>query len=244
MMRREAVYSFAELTVHVSHQYEYLSEMCRDYISTRTPDVSITLTDEDVARERERSEDGCTNAPYLESLAFYRKLCEWAVFHRVLLFHCSAIAVDGVAYLFAAPSGTGKSTHTALWRRVFGERAVMINDDKPLLLLEQDGARVFGTPWDGKHRLSNNISAPIGGICFLARGEQNEIERVSPNEALPRLLGQTFRPEGAEGTARMLQLAIELTARVPMWSLRCNISEQAVHTAYGAMNVMRKDEKE
>lgn len=240
-MMREAVYTFAELTVQVSHRYGYLTEMCQDYISTRTPDVTIEVTEADILREQERSEEGCTNAPYLESLAFYRKLCEWAVSRRVLLFHCSAVAVDGVAYLFAAPSGTGKSTHTALWRRVFGERAVMINDDKPLLLLGQDCVRVFGTPWDGKHRLSTNTSAPVGGICFLARGEQNTIERVSPNEALPRLLGQTFRPESAEGTAGMLQLAIELTARVPMWSLHCNISEQAVHTAYEAM---RKDTNE
>ena len=241
MMMREATYSFAGLTVHVSHQYEYLTEMCQDYACSDEPLASFVITDEDVAREQARSEDGCTNAPYLESLAFYRKLCEWAVTRRVLLFHCSAVAVDGVAYLFAAPSGTGKSTHTALWRRVFGDRALMINDDKPLLLLDESGVRVFGTPWDGKHRLSTNTSAPIGGICFLERGEQNKIERVSPNEALPRLLGQTFRPEGAEGTAQMLQLIIELTARVPMWSLQCNISEQAVHTAYTAM---RKDFKQ
>lgn len=241
MMRREAIYSFADLTVHVSHRYEYLTEMCQDYISTRTPDVAIEVTEEDILREQERSEEGCTNAPYLESLAFYRKLCEWAVTRRVLLFHCSAIAVDGVAYLFAAPSGTGKSTHTALWRRVFGDRAVMINDDKPLLRLNEDGVLVCGTPWDGKHRLSTNASAPVGGICFLARGEKNTIERISPNEALARLLGQTFRPESAEGTAQMLQLAIELTARVPMWLLHCNISEEAVHTAYEAM---RKDMKE
>lgn len=238
MMRYEQVYSFADLTVHVTHQYEYLTEMCRDYISTRTPDVSIVVSDEDIRREQERSEEGCTDAPYLESLAFYRKLCSWAVSRRVLLFHCSAIAVDGVAYLFAAPSGTGKSTHTALWRRVFGDRAVMINDDKPLLRFDESGVRVYGTPWDGKHRLSTNTSAPVGGICFLARGEQNTIERVTPNEALPRLLGQTFRPDHAEGTAQMLQLAIELTARVPMWLLHCNISEQAAHTAYQAM---RKD---
>ena len=235
MMRYEGVYSFADLTVHVTHQYEYLTEMCRDYISGKEPDVSITVGEEDVLREQERSEDGCTNAPYLESLAFYRKLCEWAVSRRLLLFHCSAVAVDGVAYLFAAPSGTGKSTHTALWRRVFGERAVMINDDKPLLRFDENGVYVYGTPWDGKHHLSTNASAPVGGICFLARGEQNLIERVPPNDALPRLLGQTFRPDSAQGTAQMLQLAIELTARVPMWLLHCNISEQAAHTAYQAM---------
>lgn len=50
-----------------------------------------------------------------------------------LFFHSSALMLDGKAYLFSAPSGTGKSTHTALWQRHFGGRVQMINDDKPII---------------------------------------------------------------------------------------------------------------
>ena len=32
-----------------------------------------------------------------------------------LLLHASAVEVDGKAYLFSGPCGTGKSTHTKLW---------------------------------------------------------------------------------------------------------------------------------
>ena len=200
------------------------------------PLFSLDIAEQDVERERARAEHPDADEAYLESLACYRKFCERAVFERVLLFHCSAVSVDGVAYLFAAPSGTGKSTHTALWRRVFGDRAVMVNDDKPLLRLSPQDVLVYGTPWDGKHHLSNHICARVGGICFLSRASENRITRVSPNEGLGRLLVQTFRPDSTEGTAQMLKLAIELATRIPLWSLECNISEDAARLAWHSMS--------
>lgn len=76
--------------------------------------------------------DGEYSLSYLETLAVYRKIVTRLVFSDILLIHGSAIAVDGKAYLFTAPSGTGKSTHTRMWREYFKDRAVMVNDDKPL----------------------------------------------------------------------------------------------------------------
>ena len=235
MMQTEQ-YCFADIPVSICYRYEYLKEQCKDYVSTLPPVLSLEITEEDLARERARAEHPDASEDYLESLACYRKFCSQAVFDHVLLFHCSAVAVDGVAYLFAAPSGTGKSTHTALWRRALGEQAVMVNDDKPLIRLSPGQVLVYGTPWDGKHRLSNRISAKVGGICFLSRAAENHIERLSPNDALPCLLGQTFRPDSSDGTAKMLQLVIELAGRVPMWSMGCNISEEAAWLAYRSMS--------
>lgn len=235
-MVRSERYSFADIPVAISYRHQYLAEQCKDYLSTDEPLFSLDITEKDVECERARAEHPDADEGYLESLACYRKFCERAVFERVLLFHCSAISVDGVAYLFAAPSGTGKSTHTALWRRVFGDRAVMVNDDKPLLRLSAQQVLVYGTPWDGKHRLSNNICARVGGICFLSRASENRITRVSPNEGLARLLVQTFRPDSMEGMAQMLNLAIELATRIPLWSLECNISEDAARLAWHSMS--------
>ena len=228
-------FCFADIPVQVCHQYSYLSNQCRDYVCDAAPEMEIEITEQVMCRERERAEIPGSPEPYLESLAVYRMFCERAVHRRVLLFHSSAIAVDGQAYLFAAPSGTGKSTHTALWRRMLGDRVQVVNDDKPLLRVTENGVLAYGTPWDGKHHLSNRICVPVGGICFLSRGEQNTIHRVSPNEALPSLLEQTFRPEDAQGTAQMLNLLIELCMRVPLWSLACNISEEAAQLSYHTM---------
>ena len=99
------------------------------------PDFVIEVTDEEVEREKKKSEPGASKG-IIESLAIYRKLCEKILDRNCVLFHCSAVAVDGKAYLFTAASGTGKSTHTRMWRQHFGGRAVMVNDDKPILRME------------------------------------------------------------------------------------------------------------
>ena len=94
-----------------------------------------------------------------------------------IMLHASAVVVDHRAYLFSAPSGTGKSTHTQLWLKKFGPRAYLLNDDKPALRRIDGTWYAFGTPWSGKCDLSVNRQVPVAGICFLQRGEEN---RISP----------------------------------------------------------------
>ena len=169
---------------------------------------------------------------YLESLAVYRKICEAMVDFDTILMHGSVVAVDGEAFLFTAKSGTGKSTHTRYWREVFGERAVMVNDDKPLLKLTDDGVLACGTPWDGKHRLSTNVCLPLRAICILERGETNEITPISAREALPMVFQQTYRPKKL---SKYMEIIDKLTQRVKFYRLRCNMSQEAARIAYEAM---------
>lgn len=229
-------YKFADTAVRVSYETDYIERQCREYLSDEDPEIEITVTESDVELERSRADSDGYKYGYLESLAFYRKFCSYVVNKNILLFHSSAIAVDGKAYLFAAPSGTGKSTHTRLWRETFGNRAVTVNDDKPLIKVEDGRLTVYGTPWDGKHRLSNNIAVPVKGICFLTRGKTNTIERLSSMQALPEFLSQTFRPVEEDGVRKMLELAMKVTAEIPMWRLACTISDEAVKVAYEGMS--------
>ena len=173
---------------------------------------------------------------YLETLAVYRKICDQMPERDTFLFHCSAIAVDGKAYLFTAPSGTGKSTHARLWREVFGDRAVMINDDKPLLRVTSDSLLVYGTPWDGKHRLSTNTVAPVAGICLLERGEENCVERIAKEDAFPRLLQQTYRPQSPVELMKTMELLDAVASNVPLCRLRCNMEPEAARVAYDMMS--------
>ena len=153
-----------------------------------------------------------------------------------ILFHGSVIAVDGIGYLFTAKSGTGKSTHTRLWREMLGERAVMINDDKPLISLSENGIMVYGTPWDGKHRLSTNIGVPLKAVCILERAEENRIVPITKKDAYNMLMQQVYRPTGAEGMMKTLALIDRLAAGVKLYSLGCNISPQAAEIAYRTMS--------
>ncbi len=243
------LYRFADTYVEIESLCPQFAEMAHDYKAGAPEDgagalFSIVMSQEDIdaervhARlqdEREGIEPRNFSDGYLETLAIYRKLCEKLIERDVILFHASAIEADGKAYLFTAPSGTGKSTHARLWREVYGNKVRMINDDKPLLRVGENGATVYGTPWDGKHRLSANVSVPLGGICVISRGETNTIKRLRPAEALPHLLRQIHRPGSTAGSANMTELALKLAAGVPAYALSCNMEPEAARVAYEAM---------
>ena len=227
-------YQFAGICVEVNHIYPYFAEQAKNYICSEAPELTIAVTQEDIELERRREDKDATDG-YLESLVIYRKLCENLIDRGILLFHSAAIRMDGKAYLFTAPSGTGKSTHIKLWRKRFGKAVGIINGDKPLISVTKDEIRAWGTPWDGKEHWSANVSAPIAGICQIARGEKNVIRRVAPEEALSQLFTQTYRPETPDGMRKTVQLLAEISRRVPFWQLKCNMSMEAAEVSYAAM---------
>lgn len=223
--------------------YNDTYELCKGYFTGKTAEKDIVINKSDVEKEQIRADE--TNRKegtdchytdgYLETLAVYRKICDYLAGKNVILFHSSAIETDGEAYLFTAPSGTGKSTHARLWREYLGDRAKMINDDKPLIKITADRAFVYGTPWDGKHRLSRNVSVPVKAVCFLERGSNNVIEKVNEG-IIPGLFAQTYRPEGKENLATVLNSVIKLTSLAEFYRLKCNMEPEAARVAYEAMS--------
>lgn len=216
-----------------------------DYLTDNDAVLRLTITPEDISCERRISDRAATDEgrpilpwpeTYLETLALCRKVADILVQYDTLLFHGSAIAVDGEAYLFTAPSGTGKSTHTRLWRELLGKRAFMVNDDKPFLKLAQNGFEVYGNPWDGKHHLSRNVRVPLRAVCLLEQAKDNRIEPVSPSELYPSLLGQTYRPRLPEAMARVLKLTDRLVSAAQLYRLGCNMKPEAARIAYVAMH--------
>ena len=129
---------------------------------------------------------------YLENMSIQNILSKRLLDYNVLLLHGSALCMDGEAYIFTAPSGTGKSTHVRYWRETFGDRVWMINDDKPMIRMENGKATVYGTPWDGKHHLSRNASAPLKAVVWLKRDKENHIERLQIAADVKEIL-QTLR---------------------------------------------------
>ena len=243
-MSTDAVYRIAEHTIRIKTLYERMHSEAAAFAASGVPDLTVEISQADIDAEREQSArtneaEGLGNPSYsdayLETLAVYRKIAERLPLSGIVLFHGSAIAVDGEAYLFTAKSGTGKSTHARLWRALLGERAVMINDDKPLIRIAPDGATVFGTPWNGKHRLGINGSAPIRAICLLERGERNRIERIDPRAAYPMLLQQTYRPASLDALKATLTLLDTLMQTVAFYRLSCNMEPEAARVSYEAM---------
>ncbi len=205
--------------------------MCAPYRTEGDPDFSVATSLDDI--EAEATSGQSFPSSYLETLAVYRKIAERMPLFDGFLMHGSCIAVDDSSYVFCAPSGTGKSTHTALWRRLLGERAEMVNDDKPLVRFSSGTAYVYGTPWDGKHHLSCNMSVPLKSVCFLERSETNSIRELSFSEALPFLIRHVYRPSDPVALEKTLGLLKRLDIR--FYNLRCNMEISAAKLSYSAM---------
>lgn len=162
---------------------------------------------------------------------FYKRLLSFNGF----MLHSSAVELDGRAYLFSAPSGTGKSTHTELWLKHFGERARIINDDKPAIRIIGDTVYAYGTPWSGKSDLNLNVGVPLQGICVLERSAENFIKPLDEGTAVFSILNQTLRPAEEKSMEKLLELLDKVIVKVPVWRMGCNISEEAAVMAYEAM---------
>ena len=228
-------YEFAGKTVEVNSLHEAVHRYCAAYRTDAPADFSVTISQEDIEYERAREETPGHADAYLEELAVYRKVSEKMPYYDTILFHGSVIAVDGAAYVFTAKSGTGKSTHTALWRRLFGDRAVMVNDDKPLLHVG-DVVTAYGTPYDGKHKLSNKIAVPVKAVCILERAEENSIVKITRSEAYPMLVQQAYRPVDIAAMQKTLSLIDKMADSVELFRLGCNMDPDAARVAYEGMN--------
>lgn len=237
-------------TVAVTAQFESTRGFCAQYLCGEKADFSVKIEREDLLYEREKQlrEDALENRPplrysdeQLEVTALLRKITEELFAFDTLLFHGSVVAVDGKAYLFTAKSGTGKSTHTRLWCSALGERAVIVNDDKPFLRFTQDGILACGTPWNGKHRRGANISVPLEAICILERGETNHIRAIQAKDAVFMLLQQSSRPLHGKTLPKYMELVDRLAGSVKFYQLACNMEPEAALLSYETMSAGRKD---
>ena len=241
--RREGAYRIADRVIRIESIHGAVHDLCADYRCTEQVKAADQIDFKVLTRQSDIE---------LERVKFAERMPDYDTF----LFHGSCVAVDEEGYLFTAKSGTGKSTHTRLWRQLFGNRAFMVNDDKPLIRICDQGpdeegtnALVCGTPWDGKHRLSTNIRVPLRAVCLLERAGknwENEIREITMAEALPMLLQQAYRPAMPAGLRKTLELLGKLgkgekqaeecgKGVVRFYRMRCNMEIEAAEMAYKAM---------
>ena len=242
----------ADVLMDVSSQYEMLAEYCRDYIvEDKAEEVSerLVLTMEDIEKERaiaEKSGESVStlgsqqNMPqyspqYLEMLAALRKIADFMPEKDRFLMHGAVVAWKNQGYLFTAPSGTGKSTHLALWKKYLGDQAEVINGDKPFLKVTEDEVWVYGTPWAGKEQWQVNKKVALKGICFLERGEKNSIQKIDSFSALPFLMRQVYFTDAPQSAGKTMELLDQMLKKVPLYRMKCDISKEAFECSFGAM---------
>lgn len=197
-----------------------LTRLCQDYRYDGEPDGEVYTMRKDL-HYKERWVNTTREMAYYQETGHEFGL--ELVKHAGVRVHASAVAWQGKAYLFSAPCGTGKSTHTKLWQQLYGEDvAVIFNDDKPAVRFIDGKWFAYGTPWCGKDHINKNIKVPIAGLCFLARGTENKIRRLSPNEAFLKIMSQTIWREHSKESMNMLLETIEkMLTQVPVFELEC-----------------------
>ncbi len=104
-----------------------------------------------------------------------------------LMLHGSCIVKDGEAVLFLGESGTGKSTHTRLWREHIAQ-SQLLNDDGPIISVEKDGkVWIYGSPWSGKTPCYRSERYPLKACVRLSQAPTNEIKHLSVLQAYAAL---------------------------------------------------------
>lgn len=216
-----------------------LERFFKGYESGDEPDFLITVSDEEIRREKvahTRKNRGSFDSDELEFCTVQRQIASCLSSLGVILFHGSAICVDDRTYVFTAPSGTGKSTHSRLWRELLKDHdVVMVNDDKPFLKVEEGRVTAYGSPWRGKEGLGCNISAPVEAICSISQGTKNVIRKATPDEMYPIFYEQSLRPFDKEGTENHLHTLDVLTRSVQLYKLECEMSMEAARLSYETM---------
>ena len=221
----------SDIPIEVHFESDFMKVFCRDYLTNENPVFSVSTTKEAVTEEVNNAPEP-TTFEYAEALCLYREIAEKLPLYDRVVFHGAAIEYGGKAYLFTAPSGTGKTTHIALWRKYLGKKVNIINGDKPILRLIENGFTVYGTPFAGKEQWQRNVSAPLGGICFLSQGKNNKITKLTDN--FLQLYIQTYKPHNKEALKNTLALVDKLCG-VPCFTLSCDISEDAVKASFEAL---------
>lgn len=230
------VIGIAGLEIGIDNRFDFVLKMCKDYLVDKEPLFTVKTSPRQIeeALADKNPEVSLTDPEgYVESICIYREICRLLPKYDAFLFHSAAIGYKGNAYLFSAPSGTGKTTHIRLWRRNFGKAIDIINGDKPIL--RRDGNGVFyayGTPWCGKERWQENRFAPVSAVCFLARGEKNKIEELPKSDAASALFKQVIYPTDPADAMLLLSLADDFLKKTPVYRLYCNMEDEAALLAF------------
>lgn len=227
-------YKIADVVWEINPKYDYSKRLLKDYLTQEEAQEEIIITEEILNKE-------CSIAP-----DFSKDVCEsTCVFRQIskilldrydgVVFHASCIMIGKDVYAFTAPSGTGKSTHSSMWKKAFGEQVEVLNDDKPLLRKIDGRITVYGTPWKGKHDLGKNSKGVLKALCKIERSPVNCVEPMNEKEALLTILNQTLRPNDANNMQNLLNIAECIIKTAKVCKIKCTPTVESAYIARKAL---------
>ena len=228
----------ADFIIQINNKYDFVERMCKGYlVNDGEPDFVVECTDDDIQAEIANYEEPAyANKGYCESICIYRRLCLQLPKYDAFLMHAAVLDVDGKSYAFTARSGTGKSTHINLWKKLLGDKVVVVNGDKPILRFIDGELYIYGTPWCGKEGWNTNMRSTLKGLCFLERADNNSIKPLEKGECATRIMQQILMPTDPFDAMATLELMDRMLMKVDTWLLGCNMDIEAAKIAYENMS--------
>ena len=154
--------------------------------------------------------------------------------------HSSCIVYRDKAVLFLGESGTGKSTHTRLWREHI-EGTFLLNDDSPFLRVEEGKVWAYGSPWSGKTPCYKQERYELVGCVRLSQAPYNEIKKLSVLQAYGAI-HPSCPPEFAYDASLYDPISNfigQLLATVPLYHLACLPDKSASELSFST--IFRED---
>lgn len=235
-----ALYKIADFIFDIKNKYSYSACLMADYKCPDglTPDFCIQIPESEI--ESSLKIDPSLEPGYHESLCILRHICSLLSSRNCFLMHSSVIKSDGKGYCFTALSGTGKTTHSLLWKEAFPGTKI-INGDKPIFKYENSSFYAYGTPFCGKEGFNVNTRVKVASVAFLHQSPENSIKKMTVPEIISQVFEQVYLPPDKSEKEAVLSLLDKFISAVPFYSLGCNISKDA---AFLAKKVMSESEEE
>lgn len=174
--------------------------------------------------------------PVLLRFALWMAVSMLSASSKMVLIHSSVIVHQNKAVLFLGESGTGKSTHTRLWLKHIPD-AHLLNDDSPILAVENGVPVVYGSPWSGKTHCYHQLRFPLAAAVRLSQAPYNRISRLNVvgafsaiHPSCPPALAQDDKYQDM-----VVDMLSEVLAAVPVFHLECLPDEAAAWTSHDAI---------
>ncbi len=225
------IYEIAGLKVEMEPNYDRLTRQSAAYASSGTPVMRVEPDPGDLARVAldtasvEEQEYICCGA------AFCREL----IGHERFFLHASAVVYEDAAYLFSAPSGTGKSTHAKLWQELYD--APPLNGDLNLIGIADGKPVVYGLPWCGTSGIFTTETYPLGGVIFLRQDKMNTVQALTPDTCALMLSQRIISPTWTkEMLLSVLTFCEQATPLITCFELRCTPQAEAASVCRAAID--------
>lgn len=221
----------ANIVLLINAFNETTKRYCKDFLVDENHDYEITLKEEDLKNEVLEGNNGHVYVNE-EISALYRKIADLFVERNIVVFHGSSFKVNNYGFIVTARSGVGKSTHVNLLEQYIGDNFEYINDDKPLVEVNDD-VIIYSSPWNGKERRGNNTYAPLKAVFFLNRAIENTYKPIiNKEEIYIRLLSQIYLPKEKSKREKALKIIDILLKKINFYEINVNKEIESAKMTY------------